>query len=82
MLTLKLLRDDPRFVVEKLAVKNFDASEIVEKILEQDRIRRTCQTELDASLAAQKAKAKEIGTLMHQGLREVAEAVKNEVAGM
>ena len=82
MLTLKLLRDDPQFVVEKLAVKNFDASEIVEKILEQDRIRRTCQTELDASLAAQKAKAKEIGTLMHQGLREEAEAVKKEVAGM
>ena len=82
MLTLKLLRDDPQFVVEKLAVKNFDASEIVEKILEQDRIRRTCQTELDASLAAQKAKAKEIGTLMYQGLREEAEAVKKEVAGM
>ena len=82
MLTLKLLRDDPQFVVEKLAVKNFDASEIVEKILEQDRIRRTCQTELDASLAAQKAKAKEIGALMHQGLREEAEAVKKEVAGM
>ena len=82
MLTLKLLRDDPQFVVEKLAVKNFDAAEIVEKILAQDRIRRTGQTELDASLAAQKAKAKEIGALMHPGLREKAEAVKKEVAGM
>ncbi len=82
MLTLKLLRDNPQYVVERLAVKNFDAAGIVERILEQDRIRRSCQTELDASLAAQKAKAKEIGSLMQQGRREDAEAVKKEVAEM
>ena len=56
MLTLKLLREEPQFVIERLAVKNFDASAIVEKILEQDRVRRSCQTELDAALAAQKAR--------------------------
>ena len=82
MLTLKLLRDNPQYVVERLAVKNFDAAGIVERILEQDRIRRSCQTELDASLAAQKAKAKEIGSLMQQGRREDAETVKKEVAEM
>ena len=32
MLTLKLLRENPEFVISKLAVKNFDAREIVEKI--------------------------------------------------
>ena len=82
MLTLKLLRDNPQFVVEKLAVKNFDAAEIVEKILEQDRIRRSCQTELDSSLATQKIKAKEIGSLMQQGRKEDAQAAKKEVAEM
>lgn len=82
MLTLKLLRENPGFVVERLAVKNFDASSIVENILEQDRIRRTCQTELDSLLAAQKAKAKEIGAFMQQGRKEEAEAAKKEVAGM
>ena len=82
MLTLKLLRDDPQFVIERLAVKNFDASAIVEKILEQDRVRRSCQTELDAALAAQKAKAKEIGALMQQGRKDEAEAAKKEVAQM
>ncbi len=82
MLTLKLLREDPQFVIERLAVKNFDASAIVEKILEQDRVRRSCQTELDAALAAQKAKAKEIGTLMQQGRKDEAEAAKKEVAQM
>ena len=82
MLTLKLLREDPQFVIERLAVKNFDASAIVEKILEQDRVRRSCQTELDAALAAQKAKAKEIGALMQQGRKDEAEAAKKEVAQM
>ena len=82
MLTLKLLREQPEFVVERLAVKNFDASKIVEQILEQDSRRRSCQTELDAALSAQKIKAKEIGRLMQQGLKDEAEAAKKEVAAM
>ena len=57
MLTLKLLRDDPEFVIKKLAVKNFDAKEIVAKILELDTNRRNLQTESDALLAQQKQKA-------------------------
>ena len=31
MLTLKQLRDDPEYVIRKLAVKNFDARAIVER---------------------------------------------------
>lgn len=82
MLTLKLLREQPEFVVERLAVKNFDASRIVAQILEQDSRRRACQTDLDAALAVQKTKAKEIGKLMQQGLKDEAEAAKREVAEM
>lgn len=82
MLTLKLLREQPEFVVERLAVKNFDASKIVEQILEQDSRRRSCQTELDSALSVQKIKAKEIGKLMQQGRKEEAEAAKKEVAAM
>ena len=48
MLTLKTLRDDPQHVIEKLAVKNFDARAIVEKVLELDTNRRALQTESDA----------------------------------
>ncbi len=82
MLTLKLLRENPEFVIERLAVKNFDAKEIVANILEQDRLRRSYQTELDSSLAQQKVKAKEIGSFMQQGKKEEAEAAKAEVAAM
>lgn len=82
MLTLKLLRENPEFVIERLAVKNFDAKEIVANILEQDRLRRSYQTELDSSLAQQKIKAKEIGAFMQQGKKAEAEAAKADVAAM
>ena len=80
MLTLKLLREQPDFVVERLAVKHFDAREIVDKILEADRSRRALQTELDACLASQKSLAAQIGSFMKSGDREAAEKVKVEVA--
>lgn len=80
MLTLKLLREQPEFVIKKLAVKNFDAKEIVEKINALDSNRRMLQTELDACLSEQKKKAALIGGLMKQGKKEEAELAKTEVA--
>ena len=53
MLTLKLLREQPDFVIEKLAVKNFDAAETVAKILKADELRRSYQTQMDSILAEQ-----------------------------
>ena len=82
MLTLKLLRENPGFVIEKLAKKNFDAKEIVEKINDLDQNRRTLQAELDSCLAEQKKKAALIGGLMKDGKRDEAEAVKAEVAAL
>lgn len=80
MLTLKTLRDDPQGVVDKLKIKNFDASEIVAKVLELDTLRRSLQTESDALVSQQKVKAGEIGALMKQGQKEAAEAAKAAVA--
>ena len=82
MLTLKLLRENPEFVIAKLAVKNFDAKEIVEKINTLDQNRRALQVELDTCLAEQKKKAAQIGGLMKEGKREEADAVKAEVAAL
>lgn len=82
MLTLKLLRENPEFVIKKLAVKNFDASEIVARINELDCSRRSLQLELDNCLAQQKQKAALIGGLMKEGKKEEAEAVKAEVAAL
>ena len=82
MLTLKLLRDDPEYVVRKLAVKHFDARDIVYKIIELDKTRRALQAELDSCLAEQKQKAALIGGFMKEGRKSEAEAVKAEVASL
>jgi len=75
-----MLRDDPKFVVGKLKIKNFDAQPIVDKVLELDARRRALQTESDGLLSAQKQKAAEIGGLMKQGMKDAAEKAKAEVA--
>ena len=80
MLTLKLLREDPELVIRKLAVKNFDARDIVMDVIAMDDRRKAYQTESDALLSEQKKAAAEIGALMKQGRREEAEATKEKVA--
>ena len=82
MLTLKSLRENPQLVIEKLAVKNFDAAEIVNRVIALDDNRKALQTESDALLSLQKQKAAQIGSLMKQGLREEAEEAKKEVAAL
>lgn len=80
MLTLKALRDDPQKIVDKLKIKNFDAQDIVNRVLELDKERRTLQTRSDELLAEQKKKSAEIGSLMKQGLRDEAQKAKEAVA--
>ena len=82
MLTLKILREQPEFVIERLAVKHFDAREIVYKIIDIDKTRRSLQGELDNCLSEQKAKAAKIGSLMKAGKRDEAEAAKAAVAAL
>lgn len=80
MLTLKLLREQPEFVIERLAVKHFDAKEIVEKILDADKSRRALQAELDSCLSSQKSMASQVGALMKAGDKAAADEVKAQVA--
>jgi len=82
MLTLKLLRESPDFVIRRLAVKNFDAKEIVEKVIALDDKRKALQTESDALLAQQKKAAAAIGQLMKEGKKAEAEAAKAEVGAL
>ena len=53
MLSLTLLRDKPEFIVERLAVKHFDAKGVVDRILQLDEDRRKVQAELDQLLNQQ-----------------------------
>ena len=80
MLTLKMLRDDPEKVIERLAVKNFDARQIVYDIIDLDTERRRLQTESDALLSDLKKMSSKIGQFMKEGNKEAAENAKAEVA--
>lgn len=82
MLTLKQIRENAEGVIERLRKKHFEAREAIDEVLGLDEIRRNAQQELDASLARQKAIAKEIGDLMKKGAKEQAEAIRAQVASL
>lgn len=82
MLNIRLLREQPEFVRERLLVKNFDATDIIGKINSLDQSRRVAQTELDSILAEQNSIAREVGMLMKSGKKEEAEAAKAKVASL
>jgi len=79
MLNIKLLREDPHFVKERLIVKNFDATSILDSVLDLDVKRRDIQTQLDSLLAEQNTISKQIGLLMREGKREEAAKAKSSV---
>ena len=82
MLTLKQLRDNKEEAIRRLQKKGVDATPIIARIEELDDKRKALQVELDNCLAEQNAAAKQIGALMGKGLKEEAEAKKQEVAGL
>ena len=82
MLTLKQIRGDKQYAIERLAVKGVDAAPIIAKIEELDDLRKSLQAQVDNLLAEQNKAAKQIGALMGQGKREEAESVKASVSAM
>ncbi|HRH67162.1 MAG TPA: serine--tRNA ligase, partial [Bacteroidia bacterium] len=78
MLQISVLREKPEFVVERLAVKNFDARELVNLILSIDEDRRKIQNELDGLLNQQNMLAKQVGDLYKSGKKAEADDLKNK----
>ncbi len=76
MLTLNTIKENPEEVIRRLAIKNFDAAEIIGKVLELDKIRRNTQASLDSSLAELRTLSASVGQLMKEGKKDEAEAIK------
>ncbi len=76
MLTIQLIRENPEFVVKRLAIKNFDAKDAIQKIIALDEKRISIQQELNAKQAEINALSKEIGTLFQQKKMDEANAAK------
>ena len=82
MLTLQQIKENPTRIVERLAVKGFDAKEPVDKILSLDERRRELQLTNDNRAAELNRLSGEIGRLMKEGKRDEANDAKTKVAAL
>lgn len=82
MLTLKLLQENKTEVIERLRIKNFDATALVDRIIELDNKRKATQTESDNLQAEMNRLSKSIGQLMKNKELAEAEAAKARTAGL
>ena len=80
MLTLKFIQEHKTEVVERLKKKNFDASEIVEKILSLNEKRRNLLKASESSQAEMNSLSKEIGALYRSGKADEANKAKAKTA--
>ncbi len=80
MLTLKTINENPEEVVKRLEKKHFDGKELINRILEIDKLRKQTQTALDNNLSEQNGLSKQIGQLMKEGHKLEADAAKARVS--
>jgi len=80
MLTLKFIQENKDLVIDRLAVKNFNAKTIVEEIIQIDNYRKDTQKNLDNSLAELNEYSKKIGQLYKEGRKEDADSAKLKTA--
>jgi len=78
MLTINLIREKKEFIIERLKVKNFEAEEIINRILLLDSSRREIQSKTDSMQGEMNRISKEIGALMKDGKRDEAAASKEK----
>lgn len=82
MLTLRQIHEDKTEVINRLKIKNFDAAQLIEKVIEFDNQRKAAQAQLDGLLAQQNTISKEIGILFKQGKTDEANAAKDRVTAL
>ncbi len=76
MLSLKFIQDNPEFVIERLAVKQFDAREIVGKVIANYERRNQTQIEIDSLKSSMNKISKEVGLLLRDKKTVEAEEAK------
>ena len=80
MLDIRLIREKPDYVKERLTLRGGDSASLVDAILESDALRRSLETQLQKLNADRKRISKEIG--MHRGKGEDTSHLESQVRGM
>ena len=76
MLNISNLREQKKEIVELLKIKNFNALDLIDSVIEKDNSRKLNQQKSDEVLSKLNQIAKEIGALYKQGNLEKANALK------
>ena len=82
MLTIAQIKENPQYIISRLAVKGFDGNEGINKILDLDGKRRELQLNNDNQAAELNKYAATIGKLMKEGKKDEAQEAKNAVAAL
>ena len=78
MLTLKYIQENKDLVIERLKIKNFQADEIINQVLDLDQKRRSTQNSMDKNQAELNKMSKEIGMLFKSGKADEANQLKGK----
>ncbi|HPY82472.1 MAG TPA: serine--tRNA ligase, partial [Bacteroidales bacterium] len=78
MITLQKIREQKNEVIAQLAIKNFDATAIIERIIELDELRKSIQSNLNNKQAEMNSLSKEIGILFKNNQIQEANAAKDK----
>jgi len=76
MLTINLIREKKEFIIERLKIKNFEAEEIINKILALDLSRREIQSKSESLQSDMNRISKEIGVMMKEGRKAEADSAR------
>ena len=80
MLQISNIKKNTQEVIDKLSVKNFEATDIINKLLSIDNDRKIIQKTLDDKLSESKTISKEIGKLFKEGKIEEANNKKQRTS--
>ncbi|GGG35009.1 serine--tRNA ligase [Bizionia arctica] len=78
MLQVPFIKENKETVIKQLAVRNIDATKMIEDVISLDEDRRQTQTLLDNGLAEANTLSKEIGDLYKSGKAAEANALKEK----
>ncbi len=82
MLQVSFIRENTDLVIEGMAKRNFDAKELIRRVMDLDEARRKVQAQLDNTLAESNSLSKEIGILYKSGEVDKANAIKEKTSAL
>ena len=78
MLTINQIREQNELIIKRLKIKNFEAEDLLKKILALDSSRREIQSRTDSMQSEMNRLSREIGSLMKAGKSSEAEEAKGK----